>query len=378
MIRITIRLAFTLVFLVAISSAADAQVSIAEENTNIGTSSAEFLSLGAGARGMALGGSFSALVRDVEALYYNPAGLPLMESGVQGLFTVMPYFADTDYFWLGVAAPFAEGQYAIGLSLGSFSFGDQPVFTEADPDGTSGETYSVNETYVGLSFAHAFIDRFTGGVTAKFISDNLADVSATAFAIDIGANFHAELGGRPIAFSVVIQNLGTELEHSGSGLDFTAFPTPEGDDPVANVDPAPARFRAQAFPLPTVFRAGLAYDVISAAPSRLTLLGEFNESNNARSSWGFAGEYEWNRPESPISAALRGSYSRQRDNYFSSEEEATFRGQTEQTDRALDGLALGGGLAYRISDYEARLDYTYRHFGILGHRDVFTVAFAVR
>ncbi len=378
MIRVTIRFAFALAFLAAITSVADAQVSIPEENTNVGTSSAEFLSLGAGARGMALGGSFSALVRDVEALYYNPAGLPLMENRLQGLFTVMPYFADTEYFWLGVASPFADGQYAVGLSLGSFNFGDQPIFTEADPDGTSGQTYSVNQTYVGLSFAHAFIDRFTGGVTAKFISDNLADVTATAFAIDIGANFHAELGGRPVAFSVVIQNLGTELEHSGSGLDFTAFPTPEGDDPVANVDPSPARFRAQAFPLPTVFRAGLAYDAISAAPSRLTLLGEFTESNNARSSWSFAGEYEWNQPDGPLAAALRGSYSYQRDNFFSSEEEARFAGQTSQDDRSLDGLALGGGITYRLSNYEARLDYTYRHFGILGSRDAFTFAFALR
>ena len=68
MIRVTIRFAFALAFLAAITSVADAQVSIPEENTNVGTSSAEFLSLGAGARGMALGGSFSALVRDVEAL----------------------------------------------------------------------------------------------------------------------------------------------------------------------------------------------------------------------------------------------------------------------------------------------------------------------
>ncbi|NIQ84059.1 MAG: hypothetical protein GTN83_04335, partial [Acidobacteria bacterium] len=60
-----------------------------------------------GARGMALGGSYSALARDVEALYYNPAGLPLMDKRLDGVLTVMPYFADTDYYWLGLAFPFA-------------------------------------------------------------------------------------------------------------------------------------------------------------------------------------------------------------------------------------------------------------------------------
>ena len=47
-------------------------------------------------------------------------------------------------------------------------------------------------------------------------------------------------------------------------------------------------------------------------------------------------------------------------------------------DKGLDGLALGGGLKYRFSSYEARLDYTYRHFGPLGSINVFTVGFAVR
>ena len=50
-----------------------------EDNTSYGTTSAEFLLLGAGARGTALGGSFAAIVTDVSALYYNPAGAALLE-----------------------------------------------------------------------------------------------------------------------------------------------------------------------------------------------------------------------------------------------------------------------------------------------------------
>ena len=356
--------------LVALSAgAANAQV-----NTNIGTSSAEFLTIGAGARGMALGGSFATIVNDVESMYYNPAGLPLMETGVQGMISVLPYFADTDYFWMGFAFPFSSGQNGFGVQLGSFTFGDQPIYTEEDPDGLSGRTYNVSETFVGLSFAHAFIDRFTAGVTAKVVLDNLADASATAFAIDIGTNFHATLGGRPISLAVVIQNLGGSLEHTGTGLDFLAFPD---GDPSANVDPSPSRFRAQAFPLPTTFRAGLAYDVVSTFNNRVTLMGEFIETNSTKPGWSFAGEYEWDNPNNAIAAALRGSYSYQADNYFSSEEEAQFAGAIEANDRGLDGLALGGGLKYRLSNYEARLDYTFRHYGVLGSRDVFTFGFAV-
>jgi hypothetical protein len=49
-----------------------------QDNTGYGTSSAEFLLLGAGARGAALGGAFAAIASDVSALYYNPAGTALM------------------------------------------------------------------------------------------------------------------------------------------------------------------------------------------------------------------------------------------------------------------------------------------------------------
>ena len=49
------------------------------DNTGFGTTSAEFLLLGAGARGTALGGAFAAIATDVSSLYYNPAGAALME-----------------------------------------------------------------------------------------------------------------------------------------------------------------------------------------------------------------------------------------------------------------------------------------------------------
>jgi len=54
---------------------AAAQVVDRSDNTAYGTTAGEFLLLGAGARGAALGGAFAALSTDITALYYNPAGL---------------------------------------------------------------------------------------------------------------------------------------------------------------------------------------------------------------------------------------------------------------------------------------------------------------
>jgi hypothetical protein len=44
----------------------------------------------------------------------------------------------------------------------------------------------------------------------------------------------------------------------------------------------------------------------------------------------------------------------------------------------MDGMVFGGGLRYRFAGYEARADYAYRHFGVLGSRNVFTFGFGWR
>jgi hypothetical protein len=353
-------------------------VQIRKENSGARTTAAEFLLMGAGARGMALGPAYAALTRDVEALYYNPAALPLME-GAEARFTIMPYFADTNYLWAGVAVPLRGGEYGFGISIANFGFSEQPVYTETDQNNDSQLTYGVSETVVGLSFAHAFIDRFSGGVTGKLISDQLGQSSAFGFAVDIGTNYHSELGGRPISMSFVIQNLGTQLKHSGAGLDFTAFPdSPDPAFPVQGVDPAPARFEVASSALPVAFRVGVAYDVLSAAGNRLSLLGEFNEFYNTSPSFGFGSEYMWSPESSPLAVALRGSYAYQPDNNLTSRESDEFTGATTADNEGLDGLVLGGGMHYQIAGYELSADYAFRHFGVMGTRNVFTVGFAWR
>jgi len=345
-----------------------------KRNTSVGTTAAEFLLLGSGARGMALSPAFAALTRDVEALYHNPASLPLL-AGPEAALTVMPYFADTHYRWAGFALPLAGGEYGFGVSFANFGFGAQPVYTEDDQENASQRTYSVSETVIGISLGHAFIDRFTGGVTFKLISDQLGSASATAFAMDVGTNYHAELAGRPISMAFVIQNqvLGSGLKHTGSGLDFENYPESPPGVPSQPLDPYPARYETQASPLPVAFRFGIAYDVISSPSSRLSLMGEFNDIYSTESSFGLAGEYEWSPPDGPLSLALRGSYSYQGDN-----DEAELGATYGDKNIGLDGVVLGGGLKYRFANYEARVDYAWRHFGVLGPRNVFTVSFGWR
>lgn len=354
-------------------------VEVGRSNTGAGTTAAEFLLLGAGARGMALGPSFAAITRNVEALYYNPAGLPLMD-GLEAGFTMMPYFADTNYMWAGLALPLAGGEYGFGLSIANFGFSNAPIYDEADQEGTSELTYNVAETVIGLSFAHAFIDRFTGGFTVKYISDRLGQANASGFAFDVGTNYHAELSGRPISLAFVIQNLGSTLNHSGAGLDFVEFPqSPDPDVPSQPVDPSPARFQAQDAAIPVVFRVSAAYDVVSTASNRLTMLGEFNEQYNNKASFGFGSEFAWAPEDGSITAALRGSYSYQPDNSLSDQEEEQYVGYQDVDGAGMDGLVLGAGLGYNLGESSrVNVDYAWRHFGVMGSRSVFTVGIGWR
>ena len=112
----------------AFTAPAVAQVVDRSDNTAYGTTSGEFLLLGAGARGAALGGAFAALATDITAMYHNPAGLAQLARPAVMVSSVR-YIADTKYTWAGVAFPMGGGSSAIGISVGSFGFGDQPVYT---------------------------------------------------------------------------------------------------------------------------------------------------------------------------------------------------------------------------------------------------------
>jgi hypothetical protein len=341
-----------------------------DDNTAFGTTSAEFLLLGAGARGAALGGAFAALADDPSALYHNPAGIALARGPGVSLSTY-DYIVDTRYSWGGVVFPFAGGARAFGVQLGTFGFSDQPVYTVEQPDGT-GSVYSVNETFVGLTYAQNFSDRFSAGLTAKMVIDQLGEANGNAFAVDFGTNFHAMLNNHPIKFSFVLANLGTNLSYSGDALnvDIPREPLPgEGETPTVPIE---GQLRTKDFSLPTIFRVGLAYDLLTGENSRLTLLGDFNQPTSAKAGFVLGGEWAALRlGGSGFGAALRGSYTYQASN--KAEDVIAGINTDLADDENLQGLGLGGGISYAAANgFLLGVDYAYRHMGVFGGTSFFT------
>jgi hypothetical protein len=232
----------------------------------------------------------------------------------------------------------------------------------------------VSESFYGLSFAQNFSDRFSAGITAKFINSRLAKVNASGFAVDFGTSFHALVAEKPIRASFVVANLGSQLTHTGVGLDVSVDrPPPPLQDDVPQ-DPQPARYQSEAFNLPVVFRVALSYDFVLSAMTRLTVLGSFQQPNNSNTTGG--GGFEWaltNIGQSGFSVMARGSYTYQPDNNLAPAGGAGFSTDLWATED-LDGLALGGGLMYARGDFSLGLDYAYRHLGILGGTNVFSAS----
>ena len=337
----------------------------AQDNTGYGSTSGEFLLLGAGARGAALGGAYAALTTDVSALYYNPAGLAQMSRpGI--LVSTYSYVSGTRYNWVGIALPMGGGARAVGFAVGSFGFSDQPVYTLEDPDGT-GETYSVAETFLSMTYSQNFSDRFSAGFTGKLISDQLGSTKATGFAVDFGTNFHAMIGDRPIRAAFVLQNLGSNLRHDGSALETGVTRAP----PLGTVDIPqelqPVRLRTSSWGLPVQFRVGVALDLLTTGMNRISVLGEFTQPVNTKP--GAGAGLEWaltNVGNSGFSLAARGSYTLQPDNKLDPGTGAGFATTQSIASFSKDGLALGGGLAYGRGNWRVGFDYAYRDLGALG------------
>src|SRR6185312_11528822 len=352
-----------------LASPASAQTGT-QDNTAYGGASGEFLLLGAGARGQALGGAYAALTSDVTAMYYNPAGLAqLVRPGV--LFSANSYIAQTNYAWAGIGFPLGGGVRSLGFSVGSFGFSDQPVYTLESPDG-DGRSYSVRQTFLSATLAQNFSDRFSAGVSLKFINDRLGTAKAGGVAVDFGTNFHASVGARPIRASFVIQNLGTNLQHSGQDLIVGVTREP----PLGTVDvpqePQSPVLSTSSWTLTVMFRVGVALDLLAQGNNRLTVLSEFTQPNNTKPGAGAGFEYQMmNIGSRGFSVAARGSYAIQPDNATN---DLTIGIPTKESSGTftMDGLALGGGIEYAKGNTRFGFDYAWKSLGTLGSTNFLT------
>ena len=157
----------------------------------------EFLNIGAGARGLAMGGAQAASVKDGTAGYWNPAGLTGVQNNPSINLMYASYFSNiAKYDYGSVAIPVNDNKRTLGLSILRFAVDDIPnTLFLVEPDGSVNydnvSTFSSADYAFLFSFAQKIKDEETKkisfGANAKVIHRKVGKfATAWGFGIDMG------------------------------------------------------------------------------------------------------------------------------------------------------------------------------------------------
>lgn len=244
---------------------------------HVGTSAANFLKIGVGGKAVAMGDAYTAVANDPTALFWNPGGLGFQDK-IAANFSYTDWIMDTRLNFFGAVLPSGEAG-TIGLSIYNFSSGDIEETTIYKPHGT-GRVFSATDLAIGLSYGRRLTDRFSVGITAKYINEQLALESASAFAVDVGSVFIISHDYN-LRMGLVISNFGSNLRMDGLDLETSVS--------TDNSKLVEAKLKTYSWPLPLIFRVGLAADLIKSEAHRLTLAADVYDPRDyqARENVGF-------------------------------------------------------------------------------------------
>lgn len=222
------------------------------QNPNLGTSGANFLQIPVGAKASGMAGAVVGNIQDASSVFWNPAGLVKVAS-VQAHFSYMNWFDLFDFNAAAIAYN-VEDYGVFALSMISFGTEGIEVTTEEKPNGT-GRFYDAQDLALGLSFARYLTDRFSFGVTVKYVSQKIWNESANGFAFDLGTQYQLDFQNLTIAMSM--SNFGSDLRFDGPDLNVTHLRNQ--NYPISRL--TPARLQTSDYPLPLNFQVGIGFDI---------------------------------------------------------------------------------------------------------------------
>jgi len=310
--------------------------------TRVGTTAAQFLKLGVGARAISLGGSFVAEANDMSAVYWNPAGFARL-SGRHLQLSNTRYLADVNYNFVAFGTSI-DRVGSIGVSLLMVDSGDMAVRTEMQPEGT-GEQFNVLSFALQLSYARNLSDQFSIGANIKLVQEQIWHSKASAVAFDIGTLFTTPFSSLRLGASM--SNLGPKLRMEGRDILFSEDPSP---NTIGTAEIVNAQYRTDSFSMPLIFRVGLAWDAINDGTHRIVVMTDATHPNDNAEYVNAGAEYTFRNLIS-----FRAGYRN------------LFEPDTEQ------GITAGSSLMVRIHrDLSTRFDYAYADFGRLTQTHWFT------
>jgi hypothetical protein len=309
----------------------------AQQNSKVGTTAASFLEIGVGANAGAMGGAFVSIADNASAIYWNMSGIANITQN-EVLVVHTNWIAQTNFDFAAVVLPL--GNFGnLGFSFTSLSMADMLVRTVDLPEGT-GEYFSAGDLAIGISYARNLTDRFSIGISGKFIQQSIWHESATGFALDIGTLFRTDLfGGMVIGASM--SNFGTPMQLAGR--DTRQFISVDNAQLGTNSS-IPSDIEMDSWDLPLIFQIGISTKVINTQDYKLTIALDAIHPNDDYESMNVGTELSFQN-----FLFIRGGY------------QSLFLKDSE------GGLTLGFGVNTKMlfSNTTLSFDYAYRDFGRL-------------
>ena len=310
-----------------------------------GTTAASFLEIGVGAAANGMGGAFVGLVNDASALYWNVGGIATLTQ-YEVILVHTDWIADTKFDYAGLIITLGDfGNF--GLSFTSLSMGDMKVRTVEQPEGT-GENFSAGDIAIGISYARHLTDRFSVGITAKYIKQSIWHMSSSAFAVDAGTIFKTDLLGG-LTIGAVLSNFGTPMRLDGRDTRYfiRVDETKQGSN-----ERIPTNIELDSWDLPLHFQIGVSLPAFQYDNNKLTVSADAIVPNNDYQSLNVGAEFSF-----MDFFLLRGGYN----SLFLMDAEG--------------GLSFGAGVNSKmlLSTAIVNFDYAFRDFGKLKNVHTFSV-----
>jgi len=193
-------------------------------------------------------------------------------------------------------------------------------------------------------------DAISVGLTANFVTETLAEVSASGVSFDFGVIYNnlADING--LSIGVVAKNFGSEMTFSGTGLYQVVSEPPYGVNRYLTVQAAP-------FEMPFNFQLAAGYQRPLDAINTLEFTGIYMNNNFSPDEFKFGAEYGYNKM-----FFVRAGYQ------FASDP-----GDSFGDSNYLYGFTAGAGFNYQVEGFSVKVDYAYRYAQFFDGNNVFAL-----
>ena len=216
------------------------------------------LMISPGARAAGMGEAFVALADDATATFWNPAGLAFQYSKELHLMHVnwLPEFGSDMFYEFASYVHHVEGLGTFGGNITYLNLGEQ---VHTDETGTELGKFNSNEYSIAATYGTKLMENWGVGLGMRYIRSNLAggvsvgaeqgEGVANAFAFDISTLYRFPFAPR-LTLGMNLSNMGPKITYIDA---------------------------AQADPLPTNLKLGLAYRIVETEGNKLTVVADMNK-----------------------------------------------------------------------------------------------------